>query len=274
MVLCIGEYQHNAYLSLRTEVDNARAGAVMRHIVAHDGAAGGHGTMAGARLQATLATAVGAGGHVPRDGAPPGRGAGHPRRLGRTAAQELERPRRRRLERRLTKPALGGATRFRERPRRRPASRLRRRALPPGETARNRAPGPSATGRPCRRRPCGTSESATGRPSTARPRRTPLRGRRRRTVTCRRWPGEERSSTTVSVAFACRSIMPAQPPSARETELTATRTANLSNVEHDHEAPDHQRNDGGGDQSEDRAAFFLRDRKSRLCLSETAQPYA
>ena len=57
MVLCIGEYQHNAYLSLRTEVDNARAGAVMRHIVAHDGAAGGHGTMAGARLQATLATA-------------------------------------------------------------------------------------------------------------------------------------------------------------------------------------------------------------------------
>jgi nanoRNase/pAp phosphatase (c-di-AMP/oligoRNAs hydrolase) len=58
MVLCIGEYQHNAYLSLRTEVDNARAGAVMRHIVGHDGAAGGHGTMAGARLQATLATAA------------------------------------------------------------------------------------------------------------------------------------------------------------------------------------------------------------------------
>ncbi len=58
MVLCVGEYQQNAYLSLRTEVDNARAGAVMRHIVAHDGAAGGHGTMAGARLYATLATAA------------------------------------------------------------------------------------------------------------------------------------------------------------------------------------------------------------------------
>lgn len=58
MVLCIGEYQQNAYLSLRTEADNARAGAVMRHIVAHDGAAGGHGTMAGARLHATLATAA------------------------------------------------------------------------------------------------------------------------------------------------------------------------------------------------------------------------
>ncbi|HXU60557.1 MAG TPA: DHH family phosphoesterase [Polyangia bacterium] len=58
IVLCMGEYQHSAYLSLRTEVDNARAGAVMRHIVAHDGAAGGHGTMAGARLHATLATAA------------------------------------------------------------------------------------------------------------------------------------------------------------------------------------------------------------------------
>jgi nanoRNase/pAp phosphatase (c-di-AMP/oligoRNAs hydrolase) len=50
MVLCLGEYRENVYLSLRTEADNARAGAIMRHIVAHDGAAGGHGTMAGARL--------------------------------------------------------------------------------------------------------------------------------------------------------------------------------------------------------------------------------
>jgi nanoRNase/pAp phosphatase (c-di-AMP/oligoRNAs hydrolase) len=50
MVLCIGEYEKNAYLSLRMEADNARAGAVMRHIVGQDGAAGGHGTMAGARL--------------------------------------------------------------------------------------------------------------------------------------------------------------------------------------------------------------------------------
>jgi nanoRNase/pAp phosphatase (c-di-AMP/oligoRNAs hydrolase) len=58
IVLCLGEYNQNAYLSLRTEVDNARAGAVMRHIVAHDGAAGGHGTMAGARLHGTLATAA------------------------------------------------------------------------------------------------------------------------------------------------------------------------------------------------------------------------
>jgi nanoRNase/pAp phosphatase (c-di-AMP/oligoRNAs hydrolase) len=49
-VLCIGQYEDSAYLSLRTEADNARAGSVMRHIVGHDGAAGGHGTMAGARL--------------------------------------------------------------------------------------------------------------------------------------------------------------------------------------------------------------------------------
>jgi nanoRNase/pAp phosphatase (c-di-AMP/oligoRNAs hydrolase) len=56
MVLCIGEYEKNAYLSLRMEADNARAGAVMRHIVGHDGAAGGHGTMAGARLFATVAS--------------------------------------------------------------------------------------------------------------------------------------------------------------------------------------------------------------------------
>ncbi|HEY4393861.1 MAG TPA: DHH family phosphoesterase [Polyangia bacterium] len=53
-VLCLGEYQQSVYLSLRTEADNARAGGVMRHIVAQDGAAGGHGTMAGARLFATV----------------------------------------------------------------------------------------------------------------------------------------------------------------------------------------------------------------------------
>jgi nanoRNase/pAp phosphatase (c-di-AMP/oligoRNAs hydrolase) len=54
LVLCLGEFQQSIYLSLRTEADNARAGGIMRHIVAHDGAAGGHGTMAGARLFATV----------------------------------------------------------------------------------------------------------------------------------------------------------------------------------------------------------------------------
>lgn len=49
-VLCMGQYDGNAYLSLRTEASEARAGSVMRQIVGSDGAAGGHGTMAGARL--------------------------------------------------------------------------------------------------------------------------------------------------------------------------------------------------------------------------------
>jgi len=49
-VLCMGQYDGSAYLSLRTEAREARAGSVMRQIVGTDGAAGGHGTMAGARL--------------------------------------------------------------------------------------------------------------------------------------------------------------------------------------------------------------------------------
>jgi nanoRNase/pAp phosphatase (c-di-AMP/oligoRNAs hydrolase) len=53
-VLCIGQYDGSAYLSLRTEATDARAGSVMRQIVATDGAAGGHGTMAGARLFAPV----------------------------------------------------------------------------------------------------------------------------------------------------------------------------------------------------------------------------
>jgi nanoRNase/pAp phosphatase (c-di-AMP/oligoRNAs hydrolase) len=54
MVLCLGEYERSVYLSLRMEADYARAGAVMRHLVATDGAAGGHGTMAGAKLFASV----------------------------------------------------------------------------------------------------------------------------------------------------------------------------------------------------------------------------
>jgi nanoRNase/pAp phosphatase (c-di-AMP/oligoRNAs hydrolase) len=53
-VLCMGQYEGNAYLSLRTEASEARAGSVMRQVVGTDGAAGGHGTMAGARLFATV----------------------------------------------------------------------------------------------------------------------------------------------------------------------------------------------------------------------------
>jgi nanoRNase/pAp phosphatase (c-di-AMP/oligoRNAs hydrolase) len=53
-VLCMGQFDGSAYLSLRTEATDARAGSVMRHIVSTDGAAGGHGTMAGARLFAPV----------------------------------------------------------------------------------------------------------------------------------------------------------------------------------------------------------------------------
>jgi nanoRNase/pAp phosphatase (c-di-AMP/oligoRNAs hydrolase) len=55
-VLCIGQYDGSAYLSLRTEATDARAGSVMRQVVAADGAAGGHGTMAGARLFAHVSS--------------------------------------------------------------------------------------------------------------------------------------------------------------------------------------------------------------------------
>jgi nanoRNase/pAp phosphatase (c-di-AMP/oligoRNAs hydrolase) len=53
-VLCFGRYGAHAYMSLRTEADDARAGSIMRQVVDHDGAAGGHGTMAGAKLHAEV----------------------------------------------------------------------------------------------------------------------------------------------------------------------------------------------------------------------------
>jgi nanoRNase/pAp phosphatase (c-di-AMP/oligoRNAs hydrolase) len=56
-VLCIGRYEGSAYLSLRTEPSQRRAGGIMRGIVGGSGAAGGHGTMAGARLHARVKSA-------------------------------------------------------------------------------------------------------------------------------------------------------------------------------------------------------------------------
>lgn len=50
LVLCAGHYEGSAYLSLRAEPTQRRAGSLMRAIVGAAGAAGGHGTMAGARL--------------------------------------------------------------------------------------------------------------------------------------------------------------------------------------------------------------------------------
>jgi nanoRNase/pAp phosphatase (c-di-AMP/oligoRNAs hydrolase) len=58
MVLCVGRYDGNAYLSLRSEPTQRRAGALMREVVGTTGAAGGHGTMAGARLFAPIRSAA------------------------------------------------------------------------------------------------------------------------------------------------------------------------------------------------------------------------
>lgn len=44
-------------MSLRTEVDDTRAGGLIRNIIGSDGSAGGHGTMAGGSLFAPAASA-------------------------------------------------------------------------------------------------------------------------------------------------------------------------------------------------------------------------
>jgi len=55
-VLCCGCYGERFYLSLRTEPSERRAGALMRQLISAEGAAGGHGTMAGGRLFRPVAT--------------------------------------------------------------------------------------------------------------------------------------------------------------------------------------------------------------------------
>ncbi len=57
LVFCAGSYEGTAYLSLRAEPTQRRAGTIMRTIVGTSGAAGGHGTMAGARLFARIRSA-------------------------------------------------------------------------------------------------------------------------------------------------------------------------------------------------------------------------
>jgi nanoRNase/pAp phosphatase (c-di-AMP/oligoRNAs hydrolase) len=49
-VLCCGRFGNRVFLSLRTEPSESRAGSLMRQLIDTEGAAGGHGTMAGARL--------------------------------------------------------------------------------------------------------------------------------------------------------------------------------------------------------------------------------
>ncbi len=49
-VLCVGKHDEHVFLSIRTDVQNAAAGGVIRRIVGTQGASGGHGTTAGGRL--------------------------------------------------------------------------------------------------------------------------------------------------------------------------------------------------------------------------------
>jgi nanoRNase/pAp phosphatase (c-di-AMP/oligoRNAs hydrolase) len=51
-VLCCGRFGTRAFLSLRTDPTENRAGSLMRQTIGAEGAAGGHGTMAGGRLHA------------------------------------------------------------------------------------------------------------------------------------------------------------------------------------------------------------------------------
>ncbi len=55
-VLCCGRFGTRAFLSLRTDTSEGRAGTLMREIIGSEGAAGGHGTMAGGRLHKPQAT--------------------------------------------------------------------------------------------------------------------------------------------------------------------------------------------------------------------------
>ncbi|MCG5053171.1 MAG: DHH family phosphoesterase [Myxococcales bacterium] len=55
--LCAGRYRGKVYVSLRTEVDDTRAGGLIRRIIDREGAAGGHGTMAGGSLHRLVSSA-------------------------------------------------------------------------------------------------------------------------------------------------------------------------------------------------------------------------
>ncbi|HZS41078.1 MAG TPA: DHH family phosphoesterase [Polyangia bacterium] len=53
-VLCVGQHNHNVYLSMRTDRTDASAGSLIRRVVGARGAAGGHGMVAGGRLFAEV----------------------------------------------------------------------------------------------------------------------------------------------------------------------------------------------------------------------------
>jgi nanoRNase/pAp phosphatase (c-di-AMP/oligoRNAs hydrolase) len=49
-VLCVGQHNGTVFLSVRTDIPDATAGALIRRVVGHNGAAGGHGMIAGGRM--------------------------------------------------------------------------------------------------------------------------------------------------------------------------------------------------------------------------------
>jgi nanoRNase/pAp phosphatase (c-di-AMP/oligoRNAs hydrolase) len=53
-VLCVGEHHGTVFLSVRTDLEDGKAGEVIRAIVAGRGAAGGHGMIAGGKLHAPV----------------------------------------------------------------------------------------------------------------------------------------------------------------------------------------------------------------------------
>ncbi len=53
-VLCVGYHEGHVYLSARTDQPHATAGATMRNVVSANGAAGGHGMIAGGRMFAEV----------------------------------------------------------------------------------------------------------------------------------------------------------------------------------------------------------------------------
>jgi nanoRNase/pAp phosphatase (c-di-AMP/oligoRNAs hydrolase) len=53
-VLCVGQHNRTVYLSARTDITDATAGALIRRVVGSNGAAGGHGMIAGGRLFAEV----------------------------------------------------------------------------------------------------------------------------------------------------------------------------------------------------------------------------
>ena len=53
-VVCVGRHNQTAYLSLRTDINDATAGSLIRRVVGGSGAAGGHGMIAGGRMFAEV----------------------------------------------------------------------------------------------------------------------------------------------------------------------------------------------------------------------------